>query len=264
MISLANLVSTDNAGDGKTQDDIFGITGKQWLQFIPFLQASDIKLVEEDETGTYKISVLNEKNAYKTSTLVDKFKELAKSDCSWFTDAGNTIPTVDITSGRVLMYLASTDGLDRYLDYGIEFGVLPYPMYDELQASKGYISLNYDGYIVVPSYLRNEQMVADSLDVLSFYSAPVRTAVFEKLLGKQVADMPEDAQMLDIIWDGICSDFGLTYARINDGLLVNLYMFPNLTKANATDSLASFVASYESTSNKAISKYLKLIEKLED
>lgn len=99
-------------------------------------------------------------------------------------------------------------------------------------------------------------MIAESLEVLSFHSGNVRTAVYEKLLGKQVANAPDDAKMLDIVWDNLCSDFGLTYSTITTYLDDNLYMIPWLTQAHSDKNIASYVKAYEIRANRAIEKYL--------
>ena len=63
----------------------------------------------------------------------------------------------------------------------------------------------------IPTYVRNSEMVGDTLEMLSFYSENVNAAFYEKLLGKQVSDMSDDARMLKIVWDGVGTDFGQTY-----------------------------------------------------
>ena len=262
MISLVNLVYVDATGDGKTEDDTFGISGQQWIPFIPFYHASNMKLVDLNEKGAYVVSTFSGVNKEKSATLVDKLKAMAESDSAWFKFRVESTPVVPIYSGRTLMYVGGTESLSSYLDYDVNFGVLPYPMFDENQKDVGYISLNYDGYIIFPSYTRNDTMIAESIEVLSFNSDNVRTAYYEKLLGKQVADAPDDAKMLDIVWDNLCSDFGLTYSTIDPGLDNNLYMIPWLTQANTTKSIASWVQSYENSSNKAIAKFMKMIDKL--
>ena len=264
MISVANLVYIDNTADGKTADDTFGISGIQWSPFITFLHASNIKLVEQDESGAYKVSVYNELNSYKTSYLVDKLKALAESDCAWFRYRIESTPVVELHTGRALMNLNATVNIDDLLQYEVRFGILPYPMYDELQKDVGYMSLNHDGYIMVASYLTNEKMVGQSLELLSYYSKDVQIAVHEKWLGKQAADAPDDNKMLDIIWDGICPDFGLTYSTITYSLDENLYLMPKLTQPGTTKNLASYVKSYEKEANSSISKYLKKIARLEE
>ena len=71
--------------------------------------------------------------------------------------------------------------------------------------------------------------------------------------------MISDKKMLDIVWGNLCSDFGLTYSTITSGLDDNLYMIPWLTQAHTTKNIASFVKGFESSSNKAISKFMKMI-----
>ncbi len=262
MISLSRLVYIDRTGDGKTQDDTFGITGQQWMPFINFVQASDMQLVDMNESGDYVVSVYNDENREKTTTLIDKLKEMAGSDSAWFRYRIEPTPMIGLETGRTLMSLIMTTGLEDYLQYELSFGVLPYPMYDEYQKDVGYRSLNFDGYLTIPSYLRNEEMIVDTVELLAFWGEPVRIALFEKMLGKQVSDSPDDSAMLDIVWDGICSDFGLTYSHLVGALDNNLYMMPTLTNPKGSEQAASYIAGYTRGANNAIVKFMKAIDKL--
>lgn len=257
MISLANLVYIDSTGDGKTVDDTFGISGLHAVPFVNFLQASDINLIDISESGSYKVSVYNETNKAKTATLVDKIHALAKSDCSWFWRSGED--TVQLTTGRTLMQLTPSINLPNYLNYDIEFGVLPYPLFDENQKDVGYRSLQWGGYIAIPSYVDNIDMTAETIEMLSYFSEEVNIAFYDKLLGKQVADTIEDKKMLSIIWDSVCSDFGQTYAEAMPGIDL-LYLVPRLTEANTTKNITSFMASIEKSADKLITKFLMKIE----
>ena len=263
MISLANLVYIDKTSDGKTEDDIFGITGRQWIPFIGFLHACDIPLVAQDESGTYKVAVYNELNKEKTATLVDKLHELSKSNSAWFRYKIEETRDIPLTAGQSLMAIVGTPSIVDYLNYDINFGILPYPMYDEAQKDVGYRSYNYDGFITFPSYMRNPDMSVESIEMLSFFSAPVQTAYYEKQLGKQVADAPDDTEMLQIVWDGICTDFGSALSQIDASLGKNLYMLPTLTHANTTDNVASYVQTYEKTGNNAIAAWMKKYDKIQ-
>ena len=257
MISLAKLVYIDTSSDGKTIDDTFGFTGRQWIPYIGFLHACDIFLVEQNEKGEYEVAVFNEKNQAKTSDLVSKLYDLAKSDCSWLSYKNEGPDMIYLISGRSLMTLVETGNLVGYLDYELEFGVLPYPMYDENQKDVGYRSFNYDGFITFPAYMRNEAMTAETIEMLSFFSAPVQSAYYEKQLGKQAADTPDDREMLQLVWDGICTDFGLAFSYISSALDTNLYMLPTLTYVSTESQVASYVKSYENSANKAIAKYIQ-------
>jgi len=260
MISLANTVYVDATANGKSEDDTFGITGHQWIPFVSFLKASDIHLVSENEAGDYVVSVYTASTMEKTASLVEKFSALVKNDCSWFWYMTDPTPTVNITTGRTLMQLQQSFSLVSNLNYELNFGVLPYPMYDEAQKDLGYRSLNWGGCLAVPAYLENAEKVGDTLEMLSFFSEDVTVTFYEKLLGKQVADAPDDKAMLDLVWNGICSDFGLTYSHLSNTLDQNLYMFPKVTNAQASTGLASHVKSYENAANKAIFKFLKSIK----
>jgi hypothetical protein len=262
MISIAELVYVDQTSNGKTDDDIFGITGHQWVPFCAFIQSSGIDIVDINEKGEYYLSVYNDLNKEKCTTLVEKLHELTKSNCSWFWYRTEGTPNVTLISGRTLMYIQSSFGLADNLGYDIDFGVLPYPMFDEAQKDVGYRSLDWGGLLVIPNYLEDKVMTGETLEMMAFFSDNVTLTFYEKLLGKQVADAPEDKRMLDVIWDSVCSDFGLTYSHMSGSFDSILYMIPNLTYANTTNDIASYVRSNEKGCNKALQSFFKKIDKL--
>lgn len=260
MISLAQLVSEDPSQDGKTDDDTYGLTGTQWVPWIGFLHASNINYVERDvESGEYRIALMNDTYKERTSALVTKLKDFSASACAYLNFQTSAATPVPLTSNRALMQLASTYGLVSFLDSEVTFGVLPYPMYDENQKNVGYRSLQWGGYLCIPSYLRNKEMVGDTLEVLSFYSDDVMVTFYEKMLGKQAADVPDDAEMLNIIWDSVCTDFGQTYSENCGG---TLYIMPYVTwPGEGGKDLASYVAGLDKSGNKAIRKFMNTVEK---
>ena len=212
MISIANLVYIDNAGDGKTIDDTFGFSAAAWEPYRAFIQSSGMNIMEQDESGSYKVVLNEERYASKVETLISKLADLSKSDCAWveyrWDDTG-----IPLTTGRTLMSIYDTMHIPEYLAYEIDFGVLPLPMYDTAQKDTcGYRTLQYGGYICVPVWVKDEKMVCDTLEMYNFYSESVKMTFYEKLLGKQVADVPDDAQMFDIIWNSVSTDVGFTYA----------------------------------------------------
>jgi ABC-type glycerol-3-phosphate transport system substrate-binding protein len=258
MISAAELVYTDINADGKTPDDVFGISAFMNVPVAPIIQACDISLVEMDEKGNYKVSVYNEKNKQKMSDLVDKLNAFANSDCA-FIKKDSSNPSKIFTEGRGLMHLATTFSLPGMLQYDVDFGVLPYPMYDENQKDVGYRSLNWGGYLCVPSYLSNPTMVYETIEMLAYFSDDVNTAFYEKLLGKQVADSPQDRDMLVMVWDSICSDFGQTYGSAMHSKVDFLFMLCNLI-GDGAQSLASYVASGESSANKNLKGFVNKVK----
>ena len=256
MMWLASLAYVDTNSDGKTNDDIFGLVGYQSVPFIGFMHASNINVVEMDESGNYSIAVYNEKNKQKMSDLVDKLSALSRSE---YANLMGGYFYNGMTTGMALMEISSTFALPNYLSSDVECGVLPFPMYDENQADVGYRSLQWGGYLCMPSYLANPEMVGETVELLAYYSEDVNEAFYEKLLGKKVADAPDDRRMLEIVWDSVCSDFGQTYFSVIESTNF-VYMLPNITKVGATQNLASFVASHQNTANRNLKKFIAKVK----
>ncbi len=256
MMWLASLAYIDTNSDGKTNDDIFGLVGYQSVPFIGFMHASNINLVDMNEKGDYVISVYNDKNMQKMSDLVAKLSELSRSD---YANLMGGYFYNGMTTGMALMELSSTFKLHNYLSSDVKFGVVPFPMYNEEQKDVGYRSLQWGGYLCVPSYLSNAQMVGETVELLSYYSKNVNVAFYEKLLGKQVANEPNDRKMLDIVWDSVCSDFGQTYFSVIESTNF-IYMLPEITKVGATENLASYIATYEGIANRNLKKFISNVK----
>jgi hypothetical protein len=261
MISLANLVYIDETSNGKSYDDTFGITGRQWNEFPGFLHASNINIIDQNDAGGYSVALINDLNKEKTYGLVEKLYNLVRSEYAWFDYATTALPTVPLTSGKTLLHLSETISLDKYLDYEISFGVLPYPMYDTLQRDVGYRHLQWGGYIMVPAYLNNPQMVGETLEVLAYFSDNVKIAYYEKMLGKQVADVVDDSQMLDIVWDSVCCEFAQTYSELFSNIL---YLMADVTQTTASSSFASAIEPRARSAEGAIKKFFTKLEKVKD
>ena len=102
-------------------------------------------------------------------------------------------------------------------------------------------------------------MTGEALEMLSFYSAPVRITYYEKQLGKQVADVPDAVAMLDSVWDSVSTDIGQTYADMSSGNGF-CYTGPKLLDPAATHNLASVINARETLVNTAFRKFIEGLE----
>ena len=257
MIEISSIVEFDKTGDGKTLDDTFGFSANGWEYSTSIIQSCEIKILEMDEGGRYKLAINNEINYPKTQRMVELLSEWYKSNSVYvaFKDRNwNSEPVVEMTSGRTLMAFGGTGYLEGWLDYALDFGVLPYPMYDTNQ--KAYHSLQHSGLLSLPIYMTDPIMSAEAMEMFCFYSDPVKITFYEKMLGKQVSDAPEDAEMLEIIWDSLCLDIGETFCQIENGRVPMLYTFSLTTdpdpSTGSETNLASLIAQRESIVNKGI------------
>ena len=109
-----------------------------------------------------------------------------------------------------------------------------------------------NGLMAVPSVIKNPAMVGQTLELLGYYTAPVKIAFYEDLLGSKLSDAPEDAEMLDVIWDSVVTDIGMVSANLA-GMDPLLYMFPNLC-LDGVQGYSSYVARNTRSANRALEK----------
>lgn len=250
LFEMASVAAKEN-GDGVwDEQDQYGLTGWGWIFLISFLTSSDMTIVDRDpDTGKYSISY--EREGIKLQNMIDKIYSMYTADWSYmWPSTYNT--TVDISTGRALFQLYNTTSLSSLATTDIRFGVLPYPLYDTAQEE--YKTLNWNGLMCVPASVQDKQMVGEVLELLAYYTAPVKTAYYETQLGTAVINAPEDAEMLDIIWNSQTNDIGLI---CTDTMFEIVYMVPLLCEqGNGNVSYSSFYKTYKKSATRSLNKLL--------
>ena len=238
MMEMASMVLQEN-GDGKWDEkDTYGISGLAWIPFVSFVTSSDMKIVDKDEDGIFTIAY--GRNADKMTSLIDKLTQMHDAEYSYFWP--HTVGVeLDFAGGNTLFQLYHSSSLETLRAEEIRFGILPYPMYDTNQ--KEYKSLNWNGLIAVPTTIKNPDMVGETLELMNYYSSDVKIAYHEKLLGTKLAESPDDAEMLNIIWDSQSSDVGLIFCNSSYAMDTLVYMVPSLVgHYDSRFSFASFLS----------------------
>ena len=249
LISMASTVSADD-GDGKwTETDTYGITGLGWVPLISFVTSSDMKIVDRDDTGDFVIAYENNKE--KMVNLIEKVKAMFEAEYSYFWTPAGGEPAVNFADGKSLFQLYDSGALTAFREEDIRFGILPYPLWDENQAE--YKSLNWNGVFGVPGSIKNKDMVGDVLELMGYYTADVKVAYYEKLLGSKISDAPDDAEMLDIIWNSQVSDVGLISANSSQAMDRLVYMVPDIC-ASPRSNFASYMRTYGKGAQKGLNK----------
>lgn len=230
LIGMASTVSADN-GDGKWDtQDTYGISGWGWVPLISFITSSDMKIVERDDVGNFTLAY--EKNSEKMISLIDKIMAMYQAEYSYFwksTENGNAETNIRFADGKTLFQFYDNKAVVALREEDIRFGILPYPLWDEHQAE--YKSLNWNGVFGVPGAIKNPEMVGDVLELMGYYTADVKTAYYEKLLGSKLSEAPEDAEMLDIIWNSQVSDVGLISCNCSSSMDAIVYMIPMMCES---------------------------------
>lgn len=251
LIEMASIVSRDN-GDGKWDEtDTYGISGWGWVPLISFVTSSDMKIVDRDEDGYFSLAY--EKNEEKMLNLLDKIWNMYYADYSYFWKSSGGV-ALNFAEGNSLFQLYDSTSLVAFREEDIRFGVLPYPLWDEKQAD--YKSLNWNGMMGVPGAIKNPDMVGEVLELMGYYTADVKVAYYEKLLGSKLAEAPDDAEMLDIIWDSQVSDVGLIACNSSKGMDSLVYLIPQICESGR-NNYSSFYKSNSRGAQKGLDKVFK-------
>lgn len=248
LMSMASLVSVDN-GDGKwTEADTYGISGWGWVHLISLVTSSDMKIVDRDEVGDFAVAYEN--NSEKMISLIDKVMTMYNADYSYFWKSTGGVE-LNFADGKSLFQLYNSESLTAFREEDIRFGVLPYPLWDENQTE--YKSLNWNGMMGVPGSIKNPDMVGEVLELMGYYTADVKVAYYEKLLGTKLAEAPDDAEMLDIIWASQVSDVGIIACNSSQSMDSLVYMVPLMCESG-NNNFASYMKKHGKGAQRGLDK----------
>lgn len=220
------------------------------MPLIDFITSSNLKIVDRDADGNFYIAY--EDHTEKMLDLIDTITEMYEADWSWmWKSIHDASDVVDITSGRALFYFVSSPSLVSLKGEDVDFGILPYPMYDNNQ--ENYRTLNWNGLIGVPASIKNPDMVGDVLEMLNYYSEPVKDAFYENLLGSKVAQSPDDVDMLNIIWDTVVSDVGIITCNSSTAMDNLVYILPKMCE-NGNNNFASYMKSNKRSAQRGLDR----------
>lgn len=107
-------------------------------------------------------------------------------------------------------------------DMASDFGIIPFPKYDESQESYGSVAEAGSRITTVPTVVKDAEMVGAVLEMMHYLSyRDVMPAYYETTLKQKVSRDSVSAQMLDLILDNVYYDLGATMFNeaIKDGIL---------------------------------------------
>ena len=250
MIQLCDLAVADLNGDGKmTVKDQYGVMGNDGWPMISFMYGCD-QFVAEFVDGEPQVALQNEKAA----DMIGKFYRLFCEGSRAFLGLNDRY--IPFETNRALFYFLSLSSMEQYRTTEVDYGIVPFPKYDENQAE--YISLNWTGLQCVPVSCKSTEMTGMVAEALGYESKrQVLPAYFDYLLDGKIARHEETRQMLDIIFAGSVYDFGLNFSNQANFL----YTLPDLMKQKSTD-IASYIKRNIKVTTKMYDKVLKGFEGL--
>ena len=252
-------IHTDLDNDGnRTMTDFYGFASNTYSAGNTFLWSLGGKVMEKDGEGRPQLVMNNQ----RTTDIVDKlydfyFETPGVYALNKTTENSIEWPYVTSQMFQNSQVIFSTgmfcDALVRFKDMTDDYGIIPYPKWDENQ-DKYYTMIDGHGpLLAVLTSHPDPEMVGIITEAMSAESYNyVTPAYYEVALKIKYSRDEESVKMLDLIKDGIKYDFGYIY----DGWQGVAFSLQDLYASQKRD----FVSYYEKKENSALKYYNKIID----
>lgn len=245
-------ITSDINGDGiLNNDDLWGISiaGNAPISFYFSLGE---RVAKNNSAGELELVM----DGKRTSQAVEKImnlclNELVLSPHTGKSDFNNAC--VAFNDKRILFTTFALVDINGLRDAEFEFGILPYPLYDENQDSyNNLISSGLVSSTSVPYNCKDTEIVGFLLEALAFYSVDTLTvAYYDNALKTRYIRDDESADMLDIIFATRVYDLGFIFNWGGAGQLITTMFNSKKTE---------FASSYAAIAEKAQTEMQKTID----
>ena len=218
-----------------------------------FTYSCDQDMVSVSKDGKVSIDIYTE----KMQDVVEKVNALCYQNNRSFTR--NVDKEADIArmfaNGQSLFYAGFlSDAMLYFRDMNDDFGLLPFPKYDEAQEHYYTSVSGGTGMLGIPLTVPDPDftgLITEALAIESYNS--VRPAIYETVMEDKLLRDEESVEMYETLLDGIKVEFAVIYHSSNSDIPFTLW---NLTQSKSTD-LASYI---NSRSPNALNAYQKIVD----
>jgi hypothetical protein len=251
MAKTIKDVYQDIDGDGSMTDkDLYGFTSDYYSAAITYQYAFDNPVMTKNSEGIPELTF----NSSKLPELVDKIYSLFyENPGSYVGDWGISMPIW--REARALFLNGLFSQAESYRDLEFDFGIIPYPKWDEAQESYYTMSDGAHDVMAVPVTCSDPERTSIIVEALNAESyKQVIPAYYETALKVKYTRDEESVQVLDTLLAGRTFDFGYVY----DGWQGLAFMLQNLTSNKSKD----YASEYKRLEKGAMVRYNKVIDTL--
>lgn len=248
--TLCAGITTDADGNGVMDDnDVYGYLIGGGSGLINWMFAGDLHVVAKDADNIPYLDFFSE----KTVNLYDWTYELYKSDDSYFISSWIDANVVKMFSADKALFMTTQIGvIEDMRDMESDFGVLPYPKYEESQESYGHYVDGHATIMAIPKTIRDLDRMGVLMEAFAYESYKgVLPWYYDVLMTKKNVRDEESGEMLELVYNTRVFDFAYVYD--NFGLS---FTFSSQVTANNAD-LASYYKRQEKVVSKIIEKNVK-------
>ncbi len=217
---LATIATNDANGDGVWDDtDHYGILSNNTTSVDTFQLSCGIDILSSTADGGMEITVVNEKTLGLADTLYNMYNTshiaYALND-----NNGNSAESVAMfVNNQTLFFAIFLDATNVMRDMEADFGVLPYPKYDEAQTEYANTSRDNFDLFVIPLDVKDTEfsgIITEAMCAESYRS--VVPAYYDVVLKSKNSRDADSAEMIDLIRDTLTFDVGYLCSNAMDGI----------------------------------------------
>jgi len=239
LLNLAKTYYTDD-GDGiKNEADYLAFAGDPFSGVVTWQYAFDNPIYKQEDGAP--VFALDLEKQYD---MVVKLNDLYWDAKGGFTKSWHAGMSTWL-NGRLLAQAGMFEYYNNYREIDFNFGIVPYPKYDENQENFYTMSDGAHSGMAIPLSVKDIDNVSIIVEALSAESYKLVTPTYYEtvLQNKYMNNDPRAIEMLDLIYSSVVFDFGYAY----NSLLGNIaFQITKLVAANSdgTQSFYDAVADY--------------------
>lgn len=256
---MGAAITQDTDGNGVyNAKDTWGILGAAKYTQCSLIQAGDAMYIQKDENNYPTYSISTDEHFID---VFNKIFEICNDNNAWYltTDDTNEATAYHdmFRNGQGLFMSTLFYYIESMRDMDYEFGVIPYPKYDEAQANYRN-RISFFDTAVIPTSVEDVDRSSIILEALTCESFNTVIPAYKDIALKTKYSRDEDSsEMIDIILDNRVVDFGDTYfcSNIRDGFVAGMFFQNNR-------NIASTAKSTENVVTKLMDRMIKEFDKV--
>lgn len=257
---LTKDVYRDLNGDGKRDiDDYYGFSSDSYSNMLAYIWAFDNPIMVKNSEGIPEFRFKTE----KINTIFEKLQTLCYESEGSYLDPGFISPEgypQDLSremfkKGSVMFgngYFRMA--LTHFRDVENDYGIIPYPKFDEAQQRYQTMADGFHGVLAAPKTIANPEMLGIITEALCAETwKSVQPVYYDVALKVKGARDEESIEMIDLIMEGRVFDFGYIYDNWQGICFKLIPLFQKDAKQN-------FESLYAANEKAVSAHYNKIIE----
>ena len=266
VAQIAQQAAQDLNGDGKYDlDDQLGFVSRDSNHPRGLIGSTGMQLLSRKEDGSHEYTFGSDRDHSVMSALSDLQNN---TPGSYFFSGSSTQSNLSnynrisemFISGKILMVTAEMDHVISCGYHGMEaeYGVLPYPKYEENQEQYRTLSRTTHNCFLMPITCKDPSMAGAVLEALgsSNYNS-VTPAYFEVALKTKYSYDTTASKIFDLIHDSMGMDFGYVYSNALGSQPITVYI-------NILGNIGSFASAIKAQQKIIAKQYEKLVETINE